>query len=166
MAAPRAFANESSVPVDRTRAEINRLLTEWKCSSIGWTDHLAEQTVAVEFVWLREEKDEKGFVTGNFCYRVRFSIGIPKRRDKRRGEWGQPPLLTENEKAQAWRSAHRLLLLKLKADLNAAAAGLAKAEEIFLPWMVGPDGKTVSDVLMPRLRETYSVPALPAKAGT
>ena len=159
------FALDTSVPVDRTRAEINRLLTDWKCASIGWTDHLAEKTVAVEFVWLREEKDAKGLVTGNYCYKVRFSIGIPKTRKKRKREWGAPPALNENEQAQAWRSAHRLLLLKLKADLNAAAAGLAKAEEIFLPWIVDENGRTLSEAIMPALKERYSRPALPAKAG-
>ena len=159
------FASDTSVPIARTRDEINRLLTEWKCASIGWTDHLAEKTVAVEFVWMKDEKDAKGLITGHYAYRVRFTIGIPKDRDLRRGEWGKRPSLSENEQAQAWRSAHRLLLLKLKADLNAAASGLAKAEEIFLPWMVDQSGRTLSEVIMPTLKQSYSVPALPAKAG-
>ena len=158
------FASETSVPVNRTRDEINRLLTEWKCASIGWTDHIAEAKVHVEFVWMRDEKDPKGLIVATYAYRVRFSIGIPKTRPPRRGEYGRTAL-SEDERGQAWRSAHRLLLLKLKADLNAAASGLAKAEEIFLPWMVDASGKTLSEVMLPRLKENYAVPALPAKAS-
>lgn len=155
MKSPRLFASDTSVPVDRTRAEINKLLTEWKCASIGWTDHIAESTVSVEFTWLREDA----------MYRVRFTIAIPKTKPPR-DRWSRPSLLSENEKAQAWRSAHRLLLLKLKADLNAAQSGLAKAEEIFLPWMVDRNGRTIAEIIVPQLRENYSLPALPPKAGS
>lgn len=160
------FASDTSVPVDRTRAEINKLLTAWQCAAIGWTDHLADRKVSVEFTWHRDGS----------IYRVRFTIGVPVRiesgpRDRKR-RWDAVAKryyrdLSEPDLAQAWRSAHRLLLLKLKADLNAAQAGLAKAEEIFLPWMVGRDGATVAEVLLPRLRETYAaLPPAPKAATT
>lgn len=164
---PRAFASDTSVPVDRTRAEINKLLRDWQCSSLSWADHILEQKVAVEFTWHKD----------GTLYRVRFTIGIPDRMEVR----GRHPrsrydnkdgkyyaTLNEDEKGQAWRAAHRLLLLKLKADLNAAEAGLARAEEVFLPWIVDHNGKTVAEVLLPRLREAYAAlpPGNPPPEGT
>lgn len=152
----RAFASDTEVPVDRSRAEINKLLTDWKCASIGWIEHLEEGVVSVEFTWNRD----------GAIYRVRFTLRIPATITLSKSYWDHATNkfrfdrpLNDDQKKQAWRSAHRLLLLKLKADLNAAQQGLAKAEEIFLPWMVDRDGRTVSDVILPRLRESYA--ALP-----
>ena len=54
---------------------------------------------------------------------------------------------------QAARAGHRVLLLWIKAALNAVAAGLLTAEEVFLPHMEGSDGRTVAEVALPRLRD-------------
>lgn len=160
----RRYAETTTVPVDRSRAEINRLLAEWHCSSIGWTDHLIERAVSLAFPWHHD----------GALYKVRLTIGIPtKAKLEKEAEaawpnyWQLPhqrarKLFVARGLEGGARAAHRLLLLKLKADLNAARQGLAKAEEIFLPWLVDANGRTVSDVLMPRLRDTY---ALPANAG-
>ena len=145
----RQFANGTSVPVDRTRAEINKLLTDWQCAAIGWTDHLAEGRVDCNFAWHHDAA----------LYRVRFAIQVHKEiEDQRNGKWDavvkrymRKP--SEDETRQRWRSAHRLLLLKLKADLNAAAAGLARVEEIFLPWIVDRNGVTVAEHVLPRLAD-------------
>ena len=158
MSSPRLFASDTAVPVDRTRAEINKLLAAWQCAAIGWIDHLAERKVAVEFTWHRD----------GALYKVRFTIGVPLRVEcpsrHPRGTWDSVTKryyrdLNDDELGQGWRSAHRLLLLKLKADLNAAEAGLARAEEIFLPWMVDRNGRTVADMMLPILKEQYA--ALP-----
>jgi len=153
----RAFASDTSVPVDRTRAEILKLLREWNCDGIGWDEDLKHGRVTCTFRW---EKDAKH-------YNVKFSLGLPEKipATGRRG-WGKSgdwdPVKArytgmrtpkEEEKAQLWRSAHRLLLLKLKADLNAAVAGLARAEEIFLPWIADRNGVTVAEHVLPRLAD-------------
>ena len=36
--------------------------------------------------------------------------------------------------------------------------GVISAEEIFLPWVVGSDGMTVSEVLLPRLKALPGTP--------
>lgn len=162
----RIFASDTAVPVDRTRAEINKLLADWQCAAIGWTDHLADDRVDCNFTWHRD----------GALYRVRFSIGIPVRVEvgarHPRGRWDAAKkkyfaTLSDEDKRQAWRSAHRLLLLKLKADLNAAQAGLAKAEEIFLPWMVDPrTGATIAEAIVPQLAATYAaLPPGPSEAS-
>ena len=47
---------------------------------------------------------------------------------------------------------HRILLLWLKGCFNAICEGLIRAEEVFLPFLVGQDGLTVAQVALPRLR--------------
>lgn len=44
-----------------------------------------------------------------------------------------------------------MLLNWLKAALNAVDAGLVEVEAIFLPWLVGTDGRTLREVAIPRL---------------
>jgi hypothetical protein len=50
------------------------------------------------------------------------------------------------------RSLHRVLYLTINAELNAVEAGLKTAPEAFLPYLVGPDGLTLADAALPRLR--------------
>lgn len=145
MSAPRAFAVDTSVPVDKTKNEISTLLRDWKCMSITWGEHFDPPAGILEFTWVHDEA----------IYRIRFTIKIPTT-DPRTNR-----TLNAERQAQAARSAYRLLLLKLKADLNATRAGLAKAEEIFMPWMVDLSGKTIAEVLIPQLREQFR--ALPPK---
>lgn len=164
----RIFAADSSVPVDRTRAEIRDLLAQWGCSGMGWTDHFADGAVELAFVWdptviERRDKQKRNCPGGHWratCEVCQWKDGFAVAeqvlfRVRMRVKVGAD--------AQKQRTAHRLLLLKIKADLNAAEAGLAKAEEVFLPWIVDGHGNTISEVILPRLKASYA--ALPAKAG-
>lgn len=145
---PPIFAQYTSVAVDKTKMEISALLREWECEEITWAEKRSPPAFALEFTWANE----------GALYRIRFTVALPTK------DLRDPPReLPEEKRRQAERSTYRLLLLKLKADMNAARCGLAKAEEIFLPWMVSGDGKTLADEMLPRLREKFK--ALPAKAG-
>ena len=167
--AVRKFAEDSSVPVDRSRAEIRDLLSSWGCSGMGWTDHFAEGTVELGFVWDPALVARVGAKGTNCRKHYRFTCAECNWRDgfaipaeavlyrvAMRLKIGTDP--------QKQRTAHRLLLLKIKADLNAAQAGLAKAEEVFLPWIVDKHGATVSEKLLPLLKQNFA--ALPAAGGT
>lgn len=167
MTARRTFAADTSVPVDRTRAEIGKLLAAWGCSALGWTDHLAEGAVELGFVWDPSVVARHGKQGSRCrihwlltCAQCQWKDGFPVTeqmlfRVRMRVKTGDDP--------QKKRQTHRLLLLKIKADLNAAEAGLAKAEEVFLPWIVDGNGVSVSEHVLPRLRQAYA--ALPAKTG-
>lgn len=144
----RAFASDTSVPVERTQQEIIALLREWECGSIQWAEDFEKHIVVLEFTWRAPSKA---------IYRMHFEMHLPSK-DPRTD---RP--LNEDKRKQGARSMHRLLLLKLKADLNAVRAGLAKAEEIFLPWMVDTNGKTIAEFLIPQLEQKFK--ALPPKAG-
>ena len=164
MTTRRIYAADTSVPVDRTRAEIRDLLSSWGCSGMGWTDHFREGDVELGFVWDPAVVARQGVSATrcrrhylNTCAECGWKDGFKDLGDhvlfrvRMRLKVGTDP--------QKQRSAHRLLLLKIKADLNAAQAGLAKAEEVFLPWIVDAAGTTVSEHVLPRLKQAYA--ALP-----
>lgn len=164
--AARRFAEDSSVPVDRSRVEIRELLAEWGCSAMGWTDHFEKGIVELGFVWdpsiVERAGKKKEYCPkrhGWTCIPCDWKDGYKASsgntfRVRLRLEVGLDP--------QKQRTAHRLLLLKIKADLNAAQAGLAKAEEVFLPWIVDGNGATFAEKMIPLLHHV----ALPPAGGT
>lgn len=157
-----AYATETEVPVERSRAQIEALLTRhgaegyhtgWQAASgddPGWD--------AVEFMW-------KGKV-------IRFRI--PRPTAKRAGKW-QPWALDrygmglsgprlQRAIDQRTRSQWRVLFLVIKAKLEAVEAGVAVFEEEFLSFIVTASGDTVGEILVPRLG-TGPLQLLPEEAG-
>ena len=135
---------------------------------MGWTDHFAEGVVELAFVWdpaIIAKKGEPSVCRKHYkktCAECGLRDGY-----KNTGEailYKVRMRLKVGEDPQTQRTAHRLVLLKIKADLNAAQAGLAKAEEVFLPWIVDQNGMTVSEHVLPRLRQAYA--AIPASVET
>ncbi len=130
----KPYAGQTRVPVAQSRAEIDRLLRNWKCDGIQWTDEFTKGTVTLAFIWSRKPKQTPGEVER---YLARLTLKMPS------GD--------TNYGLQIQRSLHRTLLLWLKACFNAIEAGLVSAEQVFLPFLVGTDGRTVGDVAIPRL---------------
>lgn len=168
----RRFAEDTKVPIAKTRGQIVELLMAWKCSGISWADDFDAGRAVLGFAWKRKEQvpDKLHGVTHEAIYRVRFTVQIPTQKDIEAASIKAYPdgvraarlsrqAFVRRELENAGRREHRLLLLKIKADLNAAAAGLAKAEEIFFPWMVGADGRTVAEALLPRMHMLLTNPA-------
>lgn len=62
---------------------------------------------------------------------------------------------SEQDAAVAWekacRSRWRILLLTLRAKLEAVEAGISTFEAEFLPWIVCQDGSTIGENLLPNL---------------
>lgn len=174
-AASRTYAAESSVPVARTREEIRALLETWGCSAMGWTDHFSDAAVELGFVWdpsIVGRYGKKAQTCPNKSrhpdHQWRLTCAPCNWKDGFPGGDGQlfkvKMRIASGTDPQKQRTAHRLLLLKIKADLNAAQAGLAKAEEVFLPWICDDKGNTVSDLVLPKIKAGYL--ALPKPGAT
>lgn len=145
----RRYAEDTSVPVARSRAEIERLLRDWRCDGIRWSDIYSKGQSVLEFVWQRAESE---------VYMARFEIALPSDDELReRAVDGRSGRFSEAKygalQAARGKAEHRVLALWLKAALNAIDAGLVAAEAIFLPWLVGRDGKTVAETALPRLQK-------------
>jgi hypothetical protein len=147
----RIFAEDTSVPISRTRVAIDDLLRDWGCVKLSWADEYDERRAQLQFVWNHEGSQ----------YLARFTLALPKVAEVKkelkaasRNRWRDPSdRQVADAVAQGERSAYRVLLLWLKGALNAVQAGIVTAEAVFLPWLVGTDGRTVADVMVPRMQE-------------
>ena len=127
------YAKTTSVPINRTKAEIESTLVKYGASAFmtGWND--------------------KGQATIAFRMRsrsIRFlmpEILVEKPRRARRG-WS-----STNATLQAERSAWRSLLLLVKAKLEAVESGFTEFDEEFLPHIVTETGETVFERLRERI---------------
>lgn len=142
----RRFAEDTAVPVAKSRGEIDRLLREWGADGIQWADDFRNDRAVLRFVWTRDGKS----------YLARFGIGLPSAKDlERHAIDGRTRRVSQAKLdallAQRGKREHRLLLLWLKAALNAVDAGLVSAEALFLPFFEDHDGQTVAEVALPRL---------------
>jgi hypothetical protein len=142
----RRYAEETRVPISRSRAEIDRLLREWGADAIQWSDDFRHDRVMLRFLWTWEEQQ----------YVARFTLSLPTAKDlevkainmttRRVSESKMSALMQGRGKVE-----HRILALWLKAAFNGVAAGIVTAEALFLAFFEGHDGQTMGEVAIPRL---------------
>lgn len=141
----RRFAAETSVPVERTRAEIEILLARHGATAFGY--RTADGIAVIEFAC----QDRM----------VRFTLPLPKR-DEPRFHQTEVKKTQRSEAAavKAWeqscRQSWRALQLAIKAKLEAVAAGIAEFEEEFLAYVIDPcTRQTVGELMRPELQQRY-----------
>jgi hypothetical protein len=135
-----AYAEQTSVPVSRTRAEIEELLMRKGAS---------------QFAYMMDgTKAAIGFAVQS--RRVRFVVPLPDRADKkffftpaRRNRRTDEEAFREWE--QACRSRWRALFLAIKAKLEAVEIGITTFEEEFLAHFVCDDGQTIGEKIIPQI---------------
>ena len=142
----RKYAQDTKVSIARSRGQLDKLLRDWGVDGIQWTDNFKADMVQLQFVWSHEGND----------YLARIKISLPtaedledKAIDGRSGRVSEAKL--KKLMAERGKSEHRLLLMFLKGALEAIDAGVIDAEQLFLPYLVGADGRTVSEVVEDRL---------------
>lgn len=142
----RRFAEDTQVAVGRSREQIDALLRRWGVHGIQWTDDFRDGRVCLQFAWSHGGND----------YLARIAIRLPDESalrqqavDGRTSRFSQSKF--DKLVEARGRQEHRLLLLFLKASLEAIEAGVIRAEQLFLPYLVGSDGRTVGEVAEERL---------------
>lgn len=137
-----SYAQRTSVPADRSRADI---------------EHLLQRAGADQFVvgWSGDtEARVQCRVNAKF---LRFVLPMPPREERR--------FRSQQKYEQEVRRRWRALVLVVKAKLEAVASGISTFEEEFLAHIVMPDGKTVADHARPMIESAYKsgkvVPLLP-----
>lgn len=128
------YAARTSVPVQRSKAEIEDILTRYGASAFasGW----GEGKAVIQF-------DAAG-------RRIRFELPLPIQPEKRLDAW-------EQQCRQRW----RCLVLILKAKLEAVESGITTIEDEFLAHIVLPGGKTLGQWARPQVAEAYKNNRLP-----
>ena len=142
------YAESTTVPSDRSRAEIEKTLTRYGATTFqyGW----------------QQDRAAIGFVMSG--RQIRFVLPLPDREsaDFTRTPTGKSRTSTAAEAAyeQAVRQRWRALALMVKAKLEAVASGIVTFEEEFLPHTVLPSGRTVAQEIMPAVESAYATGAV------
>lgn len=146
---PPTYASDTAVPVEKSKEEIARLLRQWGCIGLQWTENWKQSNAQLRFCWPHNGVE----------YIVRLSLVFPtdaemertctirhKTRDARLA-W------LDKEREQTARAIYRIVLIKLKADFNMVSAKMATVVEVFLPFLEDAQGRTVAEIATPRLPE-------------
>ena len=145
------YAENTSVSVDASRAEIERTLQRYGAESFayGW-----DQTRAlVEF---RHEGRQ-----------IRFVLPLPDRNaDEFRLTPARRTTRHPEDQRKAWEAAcrqrWRALALAIKAKLEAVEAEISTFEDEFLSNIVLPDGSTFGAWARPQIASVYELNTMPA----
>jgi hypothetical protein len=151
------YASQTQVPVERSRAEIERTLSRYGAEEFmyGW-DRVG---AVIAFIVTTGAGQKR---------KVQFRLPLPNRTDPEftqytRGmsAYEREPSAAERLWEQACRQRWRALNLVVKAKLEAVEAGIATFEDEFLAYTMLPGGETVGQWLTPRLDELYESEKLP-----
>lgn len=145
------YAAKTEVSSERSRAEIERILTRWNASQFMYAWN-GDRAIVGFSVHDRE---------------VRFVVPMPDREDKQ-FKWSnhKPPRRnTVNQQIAAYEQAvkqrWRALALVIKAKLEAVESGIVSFEAEFLAQLVLPGGRTVADTVLPGVAEAYATGTVP-----
>lgn len=146
----RRYAKDTSVSVERSKAEIEKLIQRYGATGFatGWR--------ATEAVVSFEMKDR----------RIRFTLPLP---DRSLREFTHTPGRSKPRAAaealrhweQACRQRWRALLLCIKAKFEAVEVGIVSFDEEWLPYIVMASGMTIAERLVPQLDVICSTGKMP-----
>lgn len=134
-----AYAEKTEVTVDRSKTEIERILSKYEASAFGF---MTQKDGAVILFELHGK-------------RVRFSLPLPAYPDSR----ATNQALSKYQ--QVCRSKWRSLTLCIKAKLESVDSGITTLEQEFMAQIVLPSGATVGEVMLPQIEKSYSTNKMP-----
>jgi len=148
------YAENTSVSVEKTRAELESTLRRFGADAFGYmTDN------------------QKAMITfraqGRF---VRFMLPLPDPSEKRFTEYRRKGAYVTTQRSevqaraeweQACRSAWRALFLSVKAKLVTVESRISTFEDEFLSHLVLPDGRTTGEMMIPQIAEAYESGRMP-----
>jgi len=145
------YAQSTTVSVDKSRAEIEKILTRYGAERFmyGW-DH------------------DKAMIAFKAAGKnIRFVVPLPYKDEYSKTPQGRRRKVTQVDQAfeQAVRQKWRALTLAVKAKLEAVQSGIATFEQEFMPYILLPNGRTVAEEALPMIEEIYAsgkqIPLLP-----
>jgi hypothetical protein len=128
------YAANTSVPVDRTRAEIEHTLMRYGATGFAYG--------------MEADRAMVGFQTAE--RRIRFVLPLVRTKQQSQSHYDQMT-----------RCRWRALLLSIKAKLEAVESGIESFDEAFLSHIVMPNGQTMAEHSLPYIREAYGTGKMP-----
>ncbi len=134
-----SYAENTAVPIDRSKAEIGKILAKYGATSFVYGEQGPLSVVAF---------DMQG-------RRIKFILPMPTLIDCK----------NKKELEQRSRSRWRCLVLAIKAKLECVESGITTLEQEFLAHIVLPNGKTMGEVSIPQIAQAYSDKKMPPLLG-
>ena len=139
------YAKDTSVSVDRSRAEIEKILQRYGADCFGYA-HARSGAAQIEF-----QADGR---------HIRFFLPMPSADDDEFVLTTTGNRRSESAAWSAWEKAcrqrWRALALAIKAKLEAVECGITEFDEEFLAHIVDPaTGKTVGQAIRPQIEASY-----------
>jgi hypothetical protein len=128
------YAQNTDVPVERSRAEIDRLLSKNGATTMGIVTNEEKAIAAIAFTM-------KGA-------RFRLELPLPTSRDLEKAKQTRRGVTLEQLRRERWRA----MLLLVKSKLEIVRLGMTTVEREFLADMVLPNGGTVHEQLAHAIR--------------
>ena len=139
------YASQTQVSEERSRIDIERLLKHFGAE--GFLYAVEDRKARIAF------KHEGLAIRFTVCLPDDEELRVTERGRVRRG--GALRKAVDQETRRRWRS----LCLAVKAKVVAVTDGVETFEAAFLPYLVwGPEGKTLGEQLLPRIREAAKLP--------
>ena len=131
-----AYAENTTVPVSKSRIEIEELIRKYGAGQLvsGYSGNRAVI----------------GFTLNG--RQIKFVLEIPE---------GKTDRQTQQIERQRWRA----LLLVIKAKLEAIESGISSFDEEFMSNIVLSNGQTAGDYWIPQIEETYRTGQMPPMLG-
>lgn len=137
------YAEKTSVPVDRSQAEIKKILSRYQAVGFAYGEQGERSVVMFEM---------KG-------RRFKFILPMPK------APTSQATQASIKTYEQLCRSRWRCLVLAIKAKLECVENGITTLEQEFMAHIVLPNGKTVGEVMLPQIESSYQNGKMPPLLG-
>jgi len=137
MAKHSRYAEGTEVPVERSKAELDRILSKHGAGQRGILDDDVAGRAIVMFALEGRQ--------------YRIDVPLPSKKEFR----------AERQHEQRVRERWRALILMVKAKLELCALGVSTVEREFLADLVLPDGQRVHAALMTGIRKAYETGTMP-----
>ena len=144
-----AYAENTSVSTEKSRAEIERTLQRYGADQFmyGWD----QEKAVVDFRMNGRQ--------------IKFLLPMPEKNDSSFTLTDTGRERSEAAAFKAWEQAcrqkWRALSLVIKAKLEAVEAGIAIFEDEFMANIVLPNGSTVSQFMLPQIEDAYETGEMP-----
>jgi hypothetical protein len=144
------YAADTSVPVERSRADVERILRRYGASSFAYGWEGSRSVIQFDYSGRR--------------MRIVMSMPDPSSAEFQKTPAGQrrSPSAAQVAWEKACRQRWRAFVLVIKAKLEAVESGITTVEDEFLAWTVLPDGRTFGEWARPQLDAAYSGGSMPA----
>lgn len=134
-----AYAEKTSVPVDRSKSEIERTLVKYGATAFMFAAQNDKAMIVFEIKGLR----------------IKFILPLPE------SPSSNATGVSIKNHEQKLRSKWRSLLLCIKAKLEAVDANITTFEQEFLAHIVLSNGMVVGEVMIPQIQDNYKTGNMP-----